>query len=46
LLYESAARADEVLSLNVEDIDVANKRAVVISGNKLLSKPPLDIMCL
>jgi integrase len=31
LLYEAAARADEVLSLNVEDVDVANKRAVVIS---------------
>jgi integrase len=31
LLYETAARADEVLSLNVEDVDVANKRAVVIS---------------
>ncbi len=30
LLYETA-RADEVLSLNVEDVDVANKRAVVIS---------------
>ncbi len=31
LLYETAARADEVLSLNVEDVDIANKRAVVIS---------------
>ncbi len=31
LLYETAARADEVLSLNVEDVDVANKRVVVIS---------------
>jgi integrase len=31
LLYETAARADEVLSLNVEDVDMANKRAVVIS---------------
>jgi integrase len=31
LLYETAGRADEVLSLNVEDVDVANKRAVVIS---------------
>jgi len=31
LLYETAARADEALSLNVEDVDVANKRAVVIS---------------
>jgi integrase len=31
LLYETAGRADEVLSLNVEDVDVANKRAVVVS---------------
>jgi site-specific recombinase XerD len=27
LLYETAARADEVLRLNVEDVDVAGKRA-------------------
>jgi integrase/recombinase XerC/integrase/recombinase XerD len=27
LLYESAARATEVLSLDIEDLDVANKRA-------------------
>ena len=27
LLYETAARADEVLRLNVEDLDVAGKRA-------------------
>jgi site-specific recombinase XerD len=31
LLYETAARAEEVLSLNVEDVDAASKRAVVIS---------------
>lgn len=31
LLYESAARATEVLSLNVEDVDIANKRARVRS---------------
>jgi integrase len=27
LLYETAARAQEVLSLNVEDLDLENKRA-------------------
>ena len=31
LLYESAARANEILSLNVEDLDLANKRARVRS---------------
>lgn len=31
LLYESAGRASEVLSINVEDIDVANKRVRVRS---------------
>ena len=31
LLYETAGRADEVLSLDVEDVDIGNKRAVVIS---------------
>jgi integrase/recombinase XerD len=31
LLYESAARAQEVLSLNVEDLDLENKRARVRS---------------
>jgi len=31
LLHESAARATEVLSLNVEDVDVANKRARIRS---------------
>ena len=30
LLYESAARAEEVLALNVEDLDLAHRRAVVI----------------
>jgi integrase len=30
-LYETAARAEEVLSLNVEDVDVGNKRAVAVS---------------
>jgi integrase len=30
LLYESAARAGEVLALNVEDLDLAYRRAVVI----------------
>src|SRR5579859_3854390 len=28
LLYESAARANEILALNLEDLDLANKRAV------------------
>lgn len=31
LLYKTAGRAEEALSLNVEDVDPANKRAVVIS---------------
>jgi len=31
LLYESAARATEALSLNVEDLDIANKRARIRS---------------
>ena len=31
LLYESAARANEILSLNIEDLDLANKRARVRS---------------
>jgi integrase len=31
LLYETAARASEVLSLNVEDLDVENRRSVVRS---------------
>ena len=31
LLYETAARAGEVLSLNVEDLDLENKRARVVS---------------
>ncbi len=31
LLYETAARASEVLSLNVEDVDLENRRAVVRS---------------
>jgi integrase len=31
LLYETAARAGEVLSLNIEDLDLENKRARVIS---------------
>jgi integrase len=30
LLYETAARAGEVLALNVEDLDLARRRAVVI----------------
>ncbi len=30
MLYETAARAQEILLLDVEDLDVANKRAVVI----------------
>jgi integrase len=32
LLYETAARAQEVLSLNVEDLDLDNKRARVRSS--------------
>jgi integrase/recombinase XerD len=31
LLYETAARASEILALNVEDLDVANKRARIRS---------------
>lgn len=31
LLYESAARADEVLALNVEDLDTDNKRGRTIA---------------
>jgi integrase len=31
LLYESAARANEILSLNIEDLDLANKRGRVRS---------------
>ena len=31
LLYETAGRATEILSLNVEDVDLANRRAVVVS---------------
>ena len=31
LLYESAARANEILSLNIEDLDLGNKRARVRS---------------
>jgi integrase len=30
LLYETAARAEEVLYLNVEDLDLANKRARIV----------------
>jgi len=33
LLYESAARAGEVLMLNVGDLDLPNRRAVVIGKN-------------
>ena len=29
MLYDTAARADEILSLNVEDLDLANKEAIV-----------------
>jgi integrase len=29
LLYETGVRASEVLSLNVEDVDLENRRAVV-----------------
>jgi integrase len=31
LMYETACRAEEALSLNVEDLDLVNKRAVVVS---------------
>jgi integrase len=31
LLYETAARANEALNLNLEDLDLANKRARVTS---------------
>jgi integrase/recombinase XerC/integrase/recombinase XerD len=33
LLYETAARAGEALSLNVEDLDLANRRAVIRGKN-------------
>jgi integrase/recombinase XerC/integrase/recombinase XerD len=29
MLYETAARAGEVLALNIEDLDLANRRAKV-----------------
>jgi integrase len=32
MLYESAARTNEILSLNIEDLDLANKRARVRSN--------------
>jgi integrase/recombinase XerD len=36
LLYETAARAEEILGLDVDDLDLANKRARVVSkGGKL-----------
>ena len=31
LLYETAGRANEILALDVDDVDLANRRAVVIS---------------
>jgi integrase/recombinase XerC/integrase/recombinase XerD len=50
LLYESAARATEVLSLNVEDIDVANKRARIRSragrSSSSTSRPAAPACCL
>jgi site-specific recombinase XerD len=41
MLYETAARAQEVLLLDVEDLHPANKRAVVIGkgGNAALRVP-------
>jgi integrase len=39
LLYETAARAGEALSLNVEDLDLANRRAV-IRGKKRRARLP------
>ena len=30
MLYETAARAGEILALNIEDMDLARKRAVII----------------
>jgi integrase len=36
LLYETAARASEAPNLNLEDLDLANKRA------RVTSKGPLD----
>ena len=30
MAYDTAARANELLNLNVEDLDLANKQAVVI----------------
>lgn len=32
LLYETAARAEEILSLNIEDLDTEFRRARVISS--------------
>ena len=30
MLYETAARAGEILALNIEDLDLSRKRAVII----------------
>ena len=30
MLYETAARAGEILALNIEDLDLPRKRAVII----------------
>jgi site-specific recombinase XerD len=38
LLYETAARANEILALDVEDVDLANRQAVIVAkgGNREL----------
>ncbi|MGI8418345.1 MAG: site-specific integrase [Nakamurella sp.] len=46
LLYETAARAQEVLSLNVEDVDLDNKRARTTSKPSHASiNHPMDLLC-
>jgi integrase len=46
LLYETAARAGEALSLNVEDVEVANQRAVVVSRGGFMRSCLLMRICI
>jgi integrase len=39
LLYETAARADELLALDVEDLDLTNRRARLPSKGGARSRP-------
>jgi site-specific recombinase XerD len=43
LLYETAARANEVLCLNVEDLDLPNKRARTVSKGRRDRVPALPV---